>query len=208
MTEELREALLKSTLRHVPFDGWSLRALRAGAEAIGLSQASIKVYFPGGGTEVLELHSRILDKRMEKTLIMSELNDMRIRDRIALAIRLRLETMEGEREAVRRAVTLLALPQNASLSWCLLYRTVDAMWRAVGDTAADWNFYSKRGLLAVVYGSSLLFWLQDETENKEETWKFISRRIDDVMLFPQIHAKIRRFLFKASQRISVRAPRV
>src|SRR4029077_14179482 len=96
-----------------------------------------------------------------------------------------------EREAARRALALLALPLNAGLGLKLLYRTVDAMWYAAGDTSADFNFYTKRAILAGVYSSTLLYWLNDRAEGSEATWSFLDRRIDDVMKFEKFKDRVR-----------------
>ena len=157
-----------------------------------MSIATMRALVPGGGLELIELHSMAMDDEMTRCLSEQDGDAMRIRDRITAAVRLRLELAAGERESVRRAVTHLALPQNMIVGTRLLYRTVDAIWRAVGDTSTDWNFYSKRGLLAGVYASSILFWLQDESPENEETWAFVDRRIADVMKVPKATARLGR----------------
>jgi ubiquinone biosynthesis protein COQ9 len=106
---------------------------------------------------------------------------MKVRERIATAVRLRLEQNLGEREAIRKGLTFLALPQHATLATKLLYRTVDAMWLAAGDRSTDYNFYTKRLLLAGVYSSTLLVWLDDQSDGLEKTWAFLERRIDNVL---------------------------
>lgn len=189
---ERREALLRAILRHVPFDGWSLKALRAGAADLGLDAREARLLFPDGGTGMIALHSRLADAAMMAAVERHGLEGMKIRARVALAIRLRLERAAEDREAVRRAVAVLSMPGNAALGARLLYQTVDAVWHAVGDTATDWNFYSKRALLAGVYGSTVLFWLQDETPRFADTWAFLDRRIDDVMKVPRLTQRFRR----------------
>jgi ubiquinone biosynthesis protein COQ9 len=114
-----------------------------------------------------------------------------VRKRIAAAIRVRLEQAAPHKDAVRRALTVLALPTNAPAALRSLYRTVDAIWRAAGDTATDWNFYSKRGLLAGVFSSTVLCWLDDTSEGHAETWAFLDRRIEDVMRVPKLTARLR-----------------
>ncbi|HEY5598497.1 MAG TPA: COQ9 family protein, partial [Kiloniellales bacterium] len=105
----------------------------------------------------------------------------KMRDRIAVAVRTRLELLAAHREAVRRGVAFLALPINAPLGLKCVYRTVDAIWYAAGDTATDYNFYSKRLLLAGVYSATLLFWLNDASEGSAATWAFLGRRIAEVL---------------------------
>ena len=179
--ESTRRRLLGATLNHVPFDGWTMTALQRAAADLGLDAATAVNAFPGGAVELIAFHSAEADRRMLDELQPLNLPGMRVRDRIAAAVRLRLEQNTAHREAIRRALAFLALPQNGPLGLKCLYRTVDAMWYAAGDTSTDYNFYTKRLLLSGVYSSTLLFWLNDESEDFAETWAFLSRRIDEVL---------------------------
>src|SRR5262249_29371174 len=116
---------------------------------------------------------------------------LKIRDRIKLAVRTRIEQTVGGKESVRRGLAMLAFPFNTPLAARLVYRTVDAIWYAAGDTSTDFNFYTKRATLAGVYSSTLLCWLNDRSEGNEETWSFLDRRIDDVMRFEKWKAEFR-----------------
>ena len=184
--ERVRHQLLNATLPHVPFDGWTRASLMAGARNLGLSPAEVANAFPGGPVEMIELMSVEADQRMLESLEREDLASMKVRERVALAIRCRLELYAADREAVRRALGMLALPQNSVLALRLLYRTVDAIWYAAGDTATDFNFYTKRALLAGVYAATVLAWLDDRSPGFEETWYFLDRRISDAMRLPQI----------------------
>jgi ubiquinone biosynthesis protein COQ9 len=170
--------------------------------------ATMRALVPGGGLELIELQSIAVDDEMIRCLSEQGGGTMRIRDRITFTVRLRLELAAREKEAVRRAVTYLALPQNMLVGTRLLYLSVDAIWRAVGDTSTDWNFYSKRGLLAGVYTSTVLFWLQDESPESEETWAFLDRRIADVMKVPQVTARLSRFFYPFQHTPKPQAPRL
>jgi ubiquinone biosynthesis protein COQ9 len=114
-----------------------------------------------------------------------------VRERIAAGVRTRLALLEPHREAVRRALALLALPQNLGLGLRLLYDTVDAVWYAAGDTATDFNFYTKRGLLAGVLAATTLYWLDDRSPGGEQTEAFLQRRLADVMALPKLGARLR-----------------
>lgn len=179
--DQERDALLRATLPHVAFDGWTHKALSSGAEDAGLAPAVAFNAFPGGPMEALEAFSDGIDRRLLAALGERDLSEMRVRDRIALGVRLRLEMLEPHEEAVRRGLGVLALPSNARLGMTCLYRTVDAIWHAAGDTSTDYNFYSKRLLLAGVYSSTLLAWLNDDSADKADTWAFLDRRIDGVL---------------------------
>lgn len=192
--QRLRDQILDATLPHVPFDGWTMAALAAGARSAGLKTADVLRAFPRGPLEAIEYHSERADRAMMETLEASDLSDIRVRDRIALALRTRLEQNAADREAIRRALSILALPQNGPRAARLLYRTVDAAWYACGDTSTDFNFYTKRGLLAGVYSATLMYWLNDHSEGFADTWRFLDRRISDVMRIPQLQARFTKVL--------------
>ena len=188
--EQTRRKLLEATVPHVAFDGWSDKALHAGAADIGLDQAMARNAFPGGPAELIEAFSAETDRRMLVELEKRELNAMRVRDRIAAGVRIRLELLTPHREAVQRGLSFLAQPIHAPLAIKLLCRTVDAIWYAAGDTSTDYNFYTKRLLLSGVYSSTLLFWLNDRSEGFAETWGFLDRRIDEVLRFGGTFGKL------------------
>lgn len=179
--EKTRAKLLEASLRHVPFDGWSQRALMAAAEDLELSPAEAINAFPGGTAELVEAFHAWADAQMLSRLEKLDLDSMKVRDKVTAGVRSRLEILEPHREAERRALAFLALPTNGPLALRCLYRTVDAIWYAAGDRATDYNFYSKRMLLAGVYGSTLLYWLNDQSEDFRETWAFLDRRIAEVL---------------------------
>ncbi len=179
--EETRDQLIAAALAHVPFDGWTGRALRAGAADLGLEPALAANAFPGGPAELLDAFSAEIDRRMLAELEARDLKAMKHRQRIATALRTRLELLAPHREAVRRGLSFLALPRNAALGVKCLYRSVDAIWHGAGDTSTDYNFYTKRLLLAGVYSATLLFWLNDESEGRAETWAFLDRRLAEVI---------------------------
>ncbi len=183
--DEKRIRLLEATLSHVPFDGWTDASLRRAAEDAGLSAADVLDAFPGGAIEALELFLADADRKMIADLESADLAPLKVREKVLLAIRRRLERALPHREAVRRGLAALALPQNAPLALKSLYRTVDAVWFGIGDTSTDWNFYSKRAILAGVYGAAVLFWLDDRSEGQEKTWDFLARRLDDAIKVPR-----------------------
>lgn len=188
---EKRAALIEALLPDVPFDGWSRSAVEAAARRIGLEPAELASLFPGGTRDIVAGFSRGADRRMLAALDETKLAAMKVRERIATAALTRLKLLEPHREAVRRALSLLALPQNAPLALRLLYDTVDAIWYAAGDTATDFNFYTKRGLLAGVFAATTLYWLDDRSPGGEETEAFLRRRLDEVMRLPKLGTRLR-----------------
>jgi len=189
---ESRDRLLLAALPHIPFDGWTDKAFQAGIADQAMETSDFRRFFPGGARDAIEHFSGWADRRMAAALADRALDDLSIRKRVALATRLRFEVLAPYREAVRRTLGLLALPPNIALGAQLLYRTVDAIWRAIGDRSADFNFYTKRALLAAVLSSTTLYWLDDRTDGFEASWAFLDRRIADVMKIPALGSRLRR----------------
>jgi ubiquinone biosynthesis protein COQ9 len=176
-----RASLLDAALRHVPFDGWTWTAIDAGARDLSLAPAEAHRLFPGGPQELIRAFSAAGDRRMLETLEGPGFGALKIREKVAAGVRARLESVVAHREAVRSGLAFFALPQNAAVGIACLYRTVDAIWYAAGDKATDYNFYTKRALLAGVYSSTLLYWLNDKSEGFAATWAFLDRRIGEVL---------------------------
>ncbi|MGE0723824.1 MAG: COQ9 family protein [Alphaproteobacteria bacterium] len=189
-----RTALVLAAAGHVAFDGWSAAAIRAGAREIGMEPAEAMALLPEGERDLIAAFSEWADRRMMEAVAALPLDKMRFRDRIAAAVRARLEALAPYREAVRRGLAVLSLPHMAPLGARLVWRTVDAAWHAVGDSATDFSWYSKRGLLAGVYGATLMCWLTDRSEGHATTWAFLDRRIDDVMRIPKARQRVEAML--------------
>ena len=191
MTRDDRDSLVDALLRHVPFDGWSARALRAAAGDAGVSPVALQRLFRHGVDDALAYWQARSDARMLAQAETLDLAGMRVRERIAALVRARIEVDAEHREALRRALAHWAMPQNTAAGMRALYATVDSIWRAAGDTATDWNFYTKRLLLAGVYASTLLYWLDDSSAGWTATWAFLGRRIDDVLKVPRTLGRVR-----------------
>jgi ubiquinone biosynthesis protein COQ9 len=188
--EDQRDQLLEAALVHVPFDGWSRRSLFAGARDLGVEHGLVRRLFPRGGDDLLAQLERWADRRMLAQVEVDALAAMRIRERIGTLVRARLEALAPHREAMRRAVAARLLPGNAMAGCASLWRTVDLMWSVAGDKADDYNYYTKRSLLAAVWTSTFLFWLEDRSDGMRESWAFLDRRIGDVMQIGALRARI------------------
>ncbi|MBT3789376.1 MAG: COQ9 family protein [Alphaproteobacteria bacterium] len=185
-----RSELLQAALDHVPFDGWSKLSMDRANDDLKLPPGTVHRLFPRGPRELLTYSSQCADQQMLEGLSATDLGSLKIRERIALAVKLRLQADVPHREAVARAATWLALPGHHVTAGRLLYATVDNMWHGIGDTSVDFNFYSKRALLAGVVSSTVLFWLQDESDDFSATWAFLDRRIEDVMKIQKTKAQL------------------
>lgn len=193
--DKARDEILVASLSHVAFDGWSAKALAAGAAAGGHGPTGLARAFPGGPKEAAAYFGVWADRLMEEA-VGNRFRRARLRthERIAEALRARLKALAPHREAVRRLLGFLALPGNAGVSAKMLWRSADAVWRLAGDTSTDFNYYTKRGMLAGVYAATLLFWLSDESEDFADTDVFLERRIADVMKFFALRGRMRGFV--------------
>jgi ubiquinone biosynthesis protein COQ9 len=188
--EDQRDRLLEAALVHVPFDGWSRRSLFAGARDLGVEPGLARRLFPRGGDDLLAQLERWADRRMLAQVDTAELAAMRIRERIGTCVRARLEALAPHREAMRRAVAARLLPSNAMAGCASLWRTVDLMWSVAGDKGEDYSYYTKRSLLAAVWTSTFLFWLEDRSDGFRDSWAFLDRRIGDVMQIGALRARL------------------
>ena len=184
-----RDAVLKAALPNVPFDGWTDATLERAAESAGFPGQAKRI-FPGGSKDAIAHFMDLADRLMLEDLQAHDLASMKVRARVTTAVRVRLERWTANREAIRRALSLSPLPPFAGDALRGWYRTVDAIWRAAGDRATDFNFYTKRALLAGVYAATILYWLDDRTLGCSATWAFLDRRIADAMQIPQLKAKL------------------
>jgi ubiquinone biosynthesis protein COQ9 len=170
-----RDAALQAMLPNVAFDGWTERSLRAGLRAIGADPEEAGFLFPDGPADMVEAFCDWADRRMEAAA--AELTLTRLPERVRAIIALRLEQNRRYREAVRRAVAVLALPRNARVAARCTARTVDSIWHAAGDRSTDFSWYTKRAILTATYGATLLFWLRDTSEHDAATLAFLDRRL-------------------------------
>ena len=183
-------ALIDAALPHVAFDGWGPEAFRAALADTGTDPGLARQVCPRGAVDLAVGFHRLGDQRMVAALAKADLDGLRFRDKVAEAIRLRLAAAD-DKEAVRRGTTLFALPHMAPEGARLIWGTADAIWTALGDTADDVNWYTKRATLAGVYGSVVLYWLGDDSVGGQATDAFIDRRIDDVMQIERVKAAAR-----------------
>jgi ubiquinone biosynthesis protein COQ9 len=181
--------LLDAILPHVAFDGWSDGAFVAAVDECGLPIAQARSVCPRGATDLAILFHTQGDAAMVAALSSSDLSDMRFRDKVAHAVQLRLDVVT-DKEAVRRGSALFGLPHMVPDGSKLIWGTADAIWTALGDTSDDINWYTKRATLSAVYGSVVLYWLGDDTDDGQATSDFIDRRIENVMQFESFKAAV------------------
>lgn len=189
--DEMRAALAPLIPDHAAFDGWGDAALDAAAGQLGLVPAQARLAFPGGAIDMIDAWFAWIDGETARAFPPERIAALRFRDRIAALVMTRLDLAQPHREAARRALALLAMPQNVARGAKLAWRAADAMWRLAGDTATDLNHYTKRLTLSAVYGSTLMVWLDDDSDGQAETRAFLDRRIADVMQFEKVKAGLR-----------------
>lgn len=184
-----KDRLLQAAVMHVPFDGWSRATFEAAIADSGVDRTVAESVCPRGAVDLaLHFHAKG-DEAMLARLAEADLADMKFRDRVAAAVRFRLEVVE-DKEIVRRGTALFALPVYAADGAKAIWGTADAIWTALGDTSEDVNWYTKRATLSGVYSATVLYWLGDTSEDHADTWAFLDRRIDDVMQIEKLKAQV------------------
>lgn len=187
---DVKAQILDASLPHVAFDGWTQATFEAAVSDADVESELAKSLFPRGALDVAVAFHQRGDEQMIARLKSENLLSMRFRDRIAAGVRFRLEAAAEDKEAVRRGTTLFALPHHAVEGAKLIWGTADAIWTTLGDSSRDYNWYTKRATLSGVYGSTVLFWLGDDSEDHTATWEFLDRRIDNVMTFEKVKAQV------------------
>lgn len=189
--DRARRALVDAALVHVDFDGWSPVTFAAAVADAQVDPALAAQAAPRGAIDLAVAFHRQGDAAMVAAMEGADLDAMRYSERVAFGVRARLEAAAQHREAVRRGTTLFALPHHAAEGAALVWGTADAIWKTLGDSSRDANWYTKRATLSGVYSATLLYWLGDDSEDFSATWAFLDRRIDDVMQIEKIKASVR-----------------
>lgn len=197
--EQLRRRLALAVGENAVFDGWTQAAVESAAQQLGIDPVQARLAMPKSQAGMIDVYIQEVDRALEAHFTPERLAGMKIREKIRSLVWQRLEIQGPAREAVRRALAILAMPQNVPLALRISWRTADVMWRIAGDTSTDFNHYTKRMTLGAVYGSTLLVWLDDQSEGWMETAAFLDRRIDDVMKIEKLKADWRK---SSDQRLS------
>jgi ubiquinone biosynthesis protein COQ9 len=185
-----RDAAIDALLPNVPFDGWTSRALRQAMATSGQDPEDAPLLFPGGAPDMIEAYYDLADRRMEEGAAALDMTLMRVPARVRALVALRLRQNRAHKEAVRRALAVLALPGNARVGAACAARTVDAIWHASGDRSADFSWYTKRVILAGVYSATLLFWVRDTSDEDADTLAFLDRRLAGVGRIGRVRRRI------------------
>ena len=188
--DELRAALAPALAGNAAFDGWSDAAIDATADAAGVDRDVARLAFDGGAVAMIDAWFASIDARMVAKFTPEQLAAMKIRDRITALVEARLALLAPNREALRRALAILAMPQNAARAARLGWRAADRIWHAAGDVATDYNHYTKRATLAGVYAATLLVFADDDSDAHADTRAFLARRIEGIMRFEKMKAAV------------------
>lgn len=189
--ERLRRQLALAIGENAVFDGWTRAAVDSAANQLGVDPLQARLAMPKSQAGMIDVYIQEVDRALEAWFTPKRLEGMKIREKIRALVSHRLEIMGPAREAVRRALAILAMPQNLPLAMRISWRSADLMWRIAGDTSTDFNHYTKRVTLGAVYGSTLLAWLDDQSDGWSDTAAFLERRIDEVMRFEKFKAEWR-----------------
>lgn len=201
----MQAELLSAILPHVPFDGWSEPAFRQAVADLAIDPALARLVCPRGAVDLMVAYHRAADRAAEARIRAADWPEMKFRDKVAAAVRLRLE--EVDPELVRRAASVFALPQHAATGSKMVWETADMIWRALGDSSTDYNWYSKRLILSGVFSSTVLYWLGDDSEGHQDSWAFLDRRVADVMQIEKVKGRVTALPGLRQILGSIRAPR-
>lgn len=188
--DELRLALAPEIARSAVFDGWTEEALKQAAALAGVDAAVARLAFPDGAMDMIGAWIDSTDARMQAHFADGHLSTLKVRDRIRTLLQFRFDALAGMEEALRRALAIQAMPQNLARTLKTGWHSADLMWRLAGDTASDYNHYTKRALLCGIYTATLAVFVDDESEDKAETRAFLDRRIENVMQFEKAKAQL------------------
>ena len=186
----MKDRVVQAMLPHAAFDGWSIAGLRAAAHDLDLEPDLPSRLFPRGSVDLIAHFVDYADRTMVEAFAAGGFGAAGIGAQVFQAIRLRLEHWSEHREAIRRAASVLSLPQNLPLALRLTWGTADAIWLAVGDRAHDFSWYTKRATLGAVYSATLLYWLDDASEDSADSWAFLRRRLDEVRNIPKLRQRM------------------
>ena len=198
--DELREALAPIIAANAAFDGWNGAALDAAADSLGVDRDVAHLAFPGGAVTMIDAWFASIDRALAERFTPEALAAMKIRQRITTLVEARLDIASPDREALRRALAILAMPQNAARGAKLGWRSADVMWRLAGDSATDYNHYTKRAMLGGIYAATVAVFLQDDSDSHADTRAFLARRIENIMQFEKAKAQ---FLGRTTHRPSL-----
>ena len=186
--DEIRTKLAPGIAANAAFDGWSDAARDMAAQAEGIDTDIAALAFKDGPVDMIDAWFAHIDNVMLASVPPERLALMKVREKITALVEARLDATSIDRESLRRALAILALPQNLAKATRLGWRTVDTIWRAAGDVATDYNYYTKRTILLGVYASTITVFLDDESEGLAETRAFLGRRINGIMQFEKAKA--------------------
>ncbi|MES3083586.1 COQ9 family protein [Sphingomonas faeni] len=186
--DEIRAKLAPGIAANAAFDGWSDAARDMAAQAEGIDTDIAALAFKDGPVDMIDAWFAHIDDVMLAAVPPERLALMKIREKITALVEARLDATSIDRESLRRALAILALPQNLAKATRLGWRTVDTIWRAAGDITTDYNYYTKRTILLGVYASTITVFLDDESEGLAETRAFLGRRINGIMQFEKAKA--------------------
>lgn len=188
--DDVRKAILAAALQHVPFDGWTDKVIAMAAREAGVDEHRAAIAFPDGAFDMVRLWCAMMNEGATARIKAADLPKMKVRERVRFGVAMLIEEASLHRIAVRRAAALFALPGHTATGARIIYEAADAVWRAIGDTSTDFNYYSKRAILSGVISSTMMFWFSDDSEDYADTQAFLDRRIGDVMQIEKAKAAV------------------
>jgi len=189
-----KDDILSNALKRATYEGWTETMLIEAGKDVGLSKTETHIIFPDGVKQLLAMFNQSITDQMKQKLEEIDLDTISIKQRIKLAIQTRLTLLEAHKLAVNRAMQFYALPQHNLLAITSLAEISDQIWYAIGDKSTDVSFYTKRLTLGMLYSSTLLYWLQDDSTNNKETNNFLDRGLNNILKLGKAKSALYKFL--------------
>lgn len=191
-----KKKIIEYALNNIPFDGWTMRMLHAAFKSADISSELLELYFPDG---LYSLLIEIIDQfnnEMIKIINRDALSSMRTRDRIIYLVKTRINIASKHKEVIRTGISMFLCPNMITDTTSLLWSNADDIWSLAGDKSLDFNYYTKRGFLGIIYAQTLMFWLEDKSEDNFLTWRYLEERVEWAIRMGGIKTKINNVIEK------------
>lgn len=178
------------------FEGWSQKTLEKAIEAAGVDKNQMAILYPGG---IAEFTQEFIDECNKQALqIAAEPSFIKLKtqEKVRELIFARIKTYHFKLqnlEALKKFMAFNVKPFQVGDSLKNIYDFSSDVWYAIGDKSTDFSFYTKRLSLSLIYSKSMLYSLNDKSENLQSTQKFIQNSIDGLMKINKLKAKIKNF---------------
>ena len=194
--KDKRQRILNEALKLVPFNGWTSDTLLNSVKAANLDENYAKILFDGDVAKLVEFFINTIENKATSLIDKKYLDTLSVRNRVAYCVKTYLEAANIYKPSIRKTVAFYVSPIRFFDSFKSLWKIADEIWYASGDKSTDYNHYTKRAILSALYSSTLLYWINDKSDNHINSWAFLDRRIENVMQIEKYKSKAKDILKK------------